>query len=96
MAVILVEAAGGIIPIWVVSWLVGKVPPFKSMSATLNIVYTGLVAYAVAVVLVGFGEANGGPWNPGYGWITYLVSLVIVVVLRTTFTAMRERKRVAS
>jgi hypothetical protein len=94
MAVILSGAAGGIIPIWVISWLVGKIPPLTSLSRPLNILYSGLAAYAVTVALAGFGAADGGPWDPGYMWIAYLVSLVIVVVLRTTFAAMRERRKV--
>lgn len=94
MALILAGAAGGILLVWLLSWLVGKVPPFKSLSRSLNILYSGVAAYVVAVVLVGFGEADGGPWNPGYWWIAYLISLVIVIVLRTTFAAMRERKKV--
>lgn len=94
MAVILSGAAGGIIPIWLISWLVGKIPLLRSLTRSLNILYSGLVAYAVSVALTGFGAADGGPWDPGYMWIAYLVSLVIVVMLRTTFSAMRERRQV--
>lgn len=94
MAFILLVAAGGMIPIWLISWLVGKIPPLKSLTPSLNILYSGFVAYAASVALAGFGAADGGSWDPGYMWIAYLVSLVMVVVLRTTFAATRERKKV--
>lgn len=43
MAVILSGAADGVILIWLISWLVGNIPPFKSLSHSLNILLLRII-----------------------------------------------------
>jgi hypothetical protein len=47
-------------------------------------------AFVLAVILYGFGNANGGAWNPMPGAIAYLVGAVIVAILR--LIALRGRQ----
>jgi len=81
MGVLLGGAIGGMVPIWFLSWLTSK--GMKKVPAHPRIVYSGLVAYVIAIVIGGFGYADGGSWNPGSSWVSYLISLMLVIALRT-------------
>jgi len=74
---------GGMIAIYFVSsileWAIFKrVVDTAPVGITLSIV----AALALTVVLYGFGTANGGPWNPLPGGITYIVGGAIIWALK--------------
>ena len=77
------QIVGGII----ITYLLGMLADwaiFKrtSMSRSVGIIASSVLAVLVAVVLYGFGNANGGPWNPGNGPIAYGLGGAISGVIR--------------
>ncbi len=57
--VILFRGIGGIIPIWLLSLLFGRLF-FKEMEMTKKINYSALVAYVAGIILSGLGGMDGG------------------------------------
>jgi|GEM_PF-1590367 len=51
-------------------------------TAPVGITLSVVTAVALAVVLYGFGNADGGPWNPLPGGIAYIVAGAIVWALK--------------
>ena len=66
------QIVGGVIATFIlgflVDWLILKRLP---ISRSIGLILSAVVAVVVAIVLYGFGNADGGPWNPGYGYLTY-------------------------
>lgn len=56
-------------------WLLRK----KDLT-TAHIVMVHVGLWLVSSILYGFGNANGGSWNPGISWITYGIPTVILCV----------------
>ena len=84
----LIVAIGGIGPIWFVAWLFGFA--LKRLDATKKILYSSLASYIFAIILSGFGNANGGPWNP---MVTeYAISLIFVLLIRNKKKKIRSKK----
>lgn len=80
--VILFRGIGGIVPIWLLSLLFGRLF-FKEMEMTKKINYSALVAYVAGLVISGFGGMDGGgieAFSPFY--LEYLFSLVLVILIR--------------
>ena len=80
--VILFRGIGGIIPIWLLSLLFGRLF-FKEMEMTKKINYSALVAYMAGIILSGLGAMDGGgieAFSPYYA--EYLVSSVLVISIR--------------
>ena len=71
-------ALGGIVPICLVAWLIGL--GLKKLDATKRIIYSSFASYIIAVILSGFGNANGGSWNPFI--VEYALSLGFVIAIR--------------
>ena len=66
------QIVGGII----ITYLLGSLLNWAffqrmSMSKQAAVVASAVAATVFAIVLYGFGNANGGPWNPGNGPIAY-------------------------
>jgi uncharacterized membrane protein len=59
-------------------------------SPSTGIPLSVISAVIVAVVLYGFGNANGGPWNPFPGGIAYVVAGVVVFAVQM---AMYRKRR---
>src|ERR1700712_4305740 len=82
-ALILVMALGGMIPVYLISKLLdwGIFRRFMEMQE-IAIVISVVFAVVLSIGLYGFGHADGGRWNPGWGTVAYFFSGVIVLVLR--------------
>ena len=80
---ILGMALGGMIPVYLISKLLdwGVFRRFIGMQE-VAIVASVVFAVMLSVGLYGFVRTIGGAWNPGWGTIAYLISGVIVLVLR--------------
>lgn len=72
-------AIGGIVPIWLLSLLFGWLL-LKNAEAKKKIIVSVSIAFAVAIIISGFGNANGGPFNPMI--VEYVISAVIVICIR--------------
>ena len=83
----LIVALGGIAPIWFIAWIFGFA--LKKLGGTEKIIYSSLASYVVAIILSGFGNANGGPWNPMI--LEYALSLIFVIVIRLGIQKLRNK-----
>ena len=70
---------GGIIPVWLLSLLFGWLL-LKNAEPKKKIYVSVCIAFAVAIIISGFGNANGGPFNPMI--VEYVISAVIVICIR--------------
>lgn len=77
------QIAGGFILVFLlgtlIDWLVFK---RSSLSRTIAILCSTVAAIVLAVVLYGFGNADGGPWNPGNSLIAYPIGGVVAGAVR--------------
>ena len=94
---VLFMAVGGTIPVYLISkfldWaLFKRVMEMREIA----IICSGVFAAAISVVLYGFGHADGGRWNPGWGTIAYFFSGVFVLTLRLRAYARKEERRNAA
>ena len=78
-AVLLAGAAGGIPLIYFTSWLLGKT--MTRIPVKPRIIYSAIAACVLAVVVGGFGAADGGSWNPS-SWPSYVLATAIVIPIR--------------
>jgi hypothetical protein len=62
-------------------------------SPAMGIPAATAAAVALAIILYGFGNADGGPWNPMPGGLAYLVSGFIVAGIRLVGYRRREATR---
>ena len=91
LEVIFFRGMGGILPIWLLSLLFGKLF-FKEMEKSKKINYSGLVAYIVGTILSGFGNMNGGGienFSPFY--LEYLFSITMVILIRQGMFKLRGK-----
>jgi len=74
---------GGLIAVYFVASLL-EWAIFKRVvnTAPVGITLSVATAVALAVVLYGFGNADGGPWNPLPGGVAYIVAGAIVWALK--------------
>lgn len=89
MAAFLGQLVGGVLAMYLFSKLVEwafvkRVLDDPIMGAVTSVV----IAYFLAVLLYGFGSANGGPWRAS-GLLLYLPGAVVVGIARPL---MRKRK----
>ena len=85
-------AIGGIIPIWVVAWLIGL--GLKKLDATKIIIYSSIASYIFVVIVSSFGN---GSWNPfivvgysDYPLPQYAISLGFVIAIRLGLNSRRS------
>lgn len=83
----LVVAIGGIVPIWFIAWLFSLT--LKKLDITKKILYSSFASYIVAIIISGFGNANGGTWNPMI--LEYALSLIFVIVIRLGIQKFRSK-----
>ena len=50
-----------------ITWLLSKAG--KMQDTPTRATAAAVFGFVLSVALYGFGNANGGPWNPGYAWI---------------------------
>ena len=84
-------ALGGMIPVYLLSklfeWAIFKrVVDLPELGKALSVGFAVMTAIAV----YGFGNADGGPWNPFPGGISYIISGAIVLPLMLWFYHRRE------
>lgn len=58
-----------------------------------RIVVSGVGAYALGIILAGWGNADGGPWNPGSSFVFYLIGVVAWIAL--DFRGLANRQEAA-
>ena len=84
----LAVAIGGIVPIWLIGSLVGRLF-LKNMEAGRKILVSTAIAYVIGLVISGFGADDGG-FSPYYG--QYFISSLMVIGLRFLTRAIRKDK----
>ena len=80
---------GGSIAVYLLSLLLGRFF-FRKQNEKKKIIYSVALAFIVAVILSGFGAADGGPFNPQVA--TYFISSVIVLIFRFIIYAFLNNK----
>ena len=83
----LAVAIGGIVPIWLIGLLVGRLF-FKNMEAGRKILVSTAIAYVIGLVISGFGANDG--FSPLYS--QYFISSLMVIGLRFLTRAIRKDK----
>ena len=79
---------GGVIPVWLLSLLFGWLL-LKKAELKTKIYVSVLIAFVVAVIISGFGNANGGQFNPMF--VEYVISAVIVICIRLGIESFKTR-----
>lgn len=79
MTYTLIMAVSGMIPIWLLSLLTGRLF-FKDMETSKKINYSTSTAYVLGVILSGFGNMNGGNFSPFY--VEYFLSAIFLILIR--------------
>lgn len=85
----LYAAIGGVIPVWLLSLLFGWLL-LKNAEPKKKIYVSVSIAFAVTIIISGFGNANGGPFNPMI--VEYFISSSLVLGARLGFHTFRKRK----
>lgn len=85
----LIISIGGVIPIYLLSLLFGWIF-FRKSEIRKKIIYSVIVSYLVSTILSGFGNMNGGSFNPFV--IEYLMSSIIVIGIRLGFNSLKKNK----
>ena len=80
---------GGSLAVYVMSLLLGRIF-FRKQHEKKKIIYSVALAFIVAVIISGFGAADGGPFNPQIA--TYFISSVIVLAYRFIIYALLNNK----
>lgn len=91
MASIMAVAIGGMIPIWLIGLLCGRLF-FKNIETSKKINYSTLVAYFIGIILSGFGAMDGGgmeAFSPFY--VEYLISTIFVILIRQGILKVRGK-----
>ena len=83
------QVIGGIIAVYLLSKLVEWAVIKRVMDDAIKGGFVSVaIGYALAAILYGFGEANGGPWIPN-GFLLYMPGAVVVALVRMI---MRKRR----
>ena len=80
---------GGVIPVWLLSLLFGWLL-LKNAKPKKKIYVSVCIAFAVAIIISGFGNANGGPFNPMI--VEYVISSLFVLFARLVWHTFRKRE----
>jgi len=90
MEVLIATSVGGLVPIWLIGLLCGRLF-FKDTETVKKINYSTGVSYIISLVLSGFGNMNGGgleSFSPFY--FEYLLSAIFVILIRQTIHKVRS------
>jgi hypothetical protein len=83
MAGLIAVLLGAMVGVWLLSALLDwSLLKRLGLRPKTRIVLSSLAAVVAAVVLYGFGHADGGEWNPGEGFFTYPFAGLMVCVIR--------------
>ena len=84
------QLVGGLVIIAVITR--GLLWAFRNHRSPATIIGIHVGAWVLAILLYGWGNANGGPWSPGYAWLTYGVPAVLLCVLALYGESRRNKK----
>ena len=82
-------ALGGIVPIFLISLLIGRFV-FKNKEIKKKIIYSTLISFLIALVISGFGNANGGPFNPMI--FEYFIASLMLIAFRLLLIKIKKGK----
>lgn len=72
------QMVGGILPIFILYMIVDKFVCQRTFDDPVRGKIIAVAsAYVLAIIIYGFGSANGGPWRPD-GVVVYLLGAVVV------------------
>ena len=90
----LMAIIGGLVPVFLLSLLFSRFlfnKPFGRKLETNNkIIYSVIVAFIVTTIISGFGNMNGGSFNPMI--LEYFFSSLLVLSLRLIYASLRKPK----
>lgn len=89
MAHLLGQMTGGLILLAVLTR--GLLWIFRKHRSPPTIVMMHVGAWLFSVIMYGYGNADGGPWNPEYAWLIYGVPAVLLCALALYGDARREK-----
>ena len=90
MGAAMIVALGGIVPIFLISLLIGRFV-FKNKEIKKKVIYSTLIAYLIALLISGFGNANGGPFNPMI--FEYSISTLMLIAFRLLLIKIRTASK---
>ena len=85
----LMAIIGGLVPVFLLSLLFSRFL-FRNLETKNKIIYSVIVAFIVTTIISGFGNMNGGSFNPKI--LEYFFSSLIVLSLRLIYVSLRKPK----
>ena len=80
---------GGLVPVFLLSLLFSRFL-FRKLETNNKIIYSVIVSFIVTTIISGFGNMNGGSFNPMI--LEYFFSSLIVLSLRLKYASLRKPK----
>ena len=81
---------GGLVPVFLLSLLFSRFL-FRNLETNNKIIYSVIVSFIVTTIISGFGNMNGGSFNPMI--LEYFFSSLIVLSLRLIYVSLRRKRR---
>jgi len=81
---------GGLVPVFLLSLLFSRFL-FRKLETNNKIIYSVIVSFIVTTIISGFGNMNGGSFNPMI--LEYFFSSLIVLSLRLIYVSLRRKRR---
>ena len=80
---------GGLVPVFLLSLLFSSFL-FRNLETKNKIIYSVIVAFIVTTIISGFGNMNGGSFNPMI--LEYFFSSLLVLSLRLIYASLSKPK----
>ena len=85
----LMAIIGGLVPVFLLSLLFSRFL-FRNLETNNKIIYSVIVSFIVTTIISGFGNMNGGSFNPMI--LEYFFSSLLVLSLRLIYASLRKPK----
>ena len=85
----LMAIIGGLVPVFLLSLLFSRFL-FRNLETNNKIIYSVIVSFIVTTIISGFGNMNGGSFNPMI--FEYFFSSLLVLSLRLIYASLRKPK----